>query len=94
MIIKIREKCGNFAEDKDAAREIREHLIRPHFKITREPVTLDFYGVDSSTQSFIHALISDYFQSMGEEALERFEFKGCNKAIKSIIATVINYSME
>ena len=94
MIIKIRETCGNFAEDKDAARDMREQLIRPHLKETQEPVTIDFTGVDSSTQSFIHALISDYFQSMGEEALERFEFKGCNKAIKSIIATVVNYSLE
>ena len=94
MIIKMIEKCGSFAEDKDIARNIRENLIRPIFESSDEVILLDFAGIDSTTQSFIHALISDFFQKKGEPALERFEFKKCSKPVKSLITTVINYSLE
>ena len=94
MKITIKEYCGSFAENKDQAHEIRENHIRPVLESTNDIIVLDFSGVDSSTQSFVHALISGFFQDLGEEALERFEFHNCNKAVKSLIATVINYSLE
>ena len=93
MIISIKDKCGDFAENKDIARNIR-HEISPIYNSTNEIITFDFSNVDSSTQSFIHALISEFFQNNGESALERFEFKNCSKPVKSLITTVINYSLE
>jgi len=92
MIVKIVDLCGDFAENKDIAREIRES-ISPTFYKGQEKIILDFTGVDSSTQSFVHALISSFFHKKGEEALNIFEFKGCTKAVKSLITTVINYSL-
>jgi len=95
MIILIKKYCENFAENKDKAKEIREKYIKPHLKsLKASPIILDFQDVDSSTQSFVHALISGIFQDYKEKALDYFEFKNCNKAIKSLIATVINYSLE
>lgn len=93
MIIKIIDICGDFAENKDKAREIRNN-IEPIFERTKESMVLDFNGVDSTTQSFIHALLSIFFQNHGEEALNRFEFKDCSVPVKSLIGTVINYSLE
>jgi len=93
MIVSIEEICGSFAENKDQAREVRENFIKARLA-KKQPITLDFTGVDSSTQSFIHALISAVFQDYGEAALERVQFKGCNKAVQSLITTVINYSLE
>ena len=95
MIVKIIDKCGDFAENKDIARDIREKTIKPIFNTkTDEEIILDFSGVDSTTQSFIHALLSEFFQVAGESALNRFEFRECSKAVKSLITTVINYSLE
>lgn len=97
MIINIKELCGSFAENKDMAKEIRENKIKPELNDTPNKVgsiVLDFEGVDSSTQSFIHALISGFFQKYKMKALRYFKFKGCNKAIKSLITAVINYSLE
>lgn len=95
MIIKIKVYCQNFAENKDKAKEIREKYIKPHIQSTNDlPIILDFDDVDSSTQSFVHALISGLFQDYKEKALDYFEFKNCNAAIKSLITTVINYSLE
>lgn len=95
MIIEIFKLCGNFAENKDQARDIREKSIKPFITKTKNPkIIIDFKDVDSSTQSFIHALISGIFQEHKKEALEYFEFKNCNIAIKSLITTVINYSLE
>jgi hypothetical protein len=95
MTIRVHDCCGDFAENKDKAREMRETRIRPALKDRCQwPIVLDFTGVDSSTQSFVHALISDVFQEKGEAALDILEFKGCSKAIESLITTVVNYSLE
>ena len=95
MIIRIKEYCENFAENKDIAKEIREKYIKKNIRSSNNPkIILDFKDVDSSTQSFVHALVSGLFQDHKEKALDYFEFKNCNKAIKSIITTVINYSLE
>lgn len=93
MKIEVERICGSFAENKDQAREIREEFIKPALA-ERKKITIDFTGVDSSTQSFIHALISAFFQEQGPAALKAFRFKGCNKAVKSLVTTVINYSLE
>ncbi len=93
MYIKINDICGSFAENKDEAKKIREDFIKKLLPFN-EIIILDFIDVDSSTQSFIHALISEVFQNHGESVLKRIHFKGCNKAIQSLITTVINYSLE
>jgi hypothetical protein len=92
--IRICDYCGNFAENKDAAKKIRENVIKPAIEKCNFPIKIDFDNVDSSTQSFVHALISSIFQRNGENMLEYFEFIKCNKAIQSLIRTVINYSLE
>lgn len=93
MTIKIEDHTGNFAENKDTARHLREMKIRPAIEKS-ELVVLDFKNVDSTTQSFIHALISKTFQQRGESALNLFEFKNCSVPVKSLITTVINYSLD
>ena len=93
MKIKIKEVIGQFAENKDIAKKLREEKIIPSID-KGEHVYIDFSGVDSSTQSFIHALLSEIFQINGESCLELFHFENCNKAVKSLIGTVINYSLE
>lgn len=94
MIISIYKYCENFAENKDVAKELRKNSIFPIFDKEDEEIIIDFAKVDSSTQSFIHALISEVFQQYGEVVLDRIKFKNCNKAIKSLIGTVVNYSLE
>ena len=93
MTLNLVDICGPFAENKDQAREMREKLVKPALA-SGEEVIVDFSGVDSSTQSFIHALLSKCFQELGESGLQRFQFKNCNAAVKSLVATVINYSLE
>jgi len=93
MYIKMCDICGNFAENKDEAKKIREDYIKIAIN-NNEKVILDFDNIDSSTQSFIHALISEVCQNGGEKVLKIMEFKNCNKAIRSLITTVVNYSLE
>lgn len=93
MKLIIKDHAGQFAENKDVARKLREGSIIPAID-SGDEVFLDFKGIDSSTQSFVHALISEVFQVYGEVCLEKFHFENCNNAVKSLIATVINYSLE
>lgn len=92
--INIVDYCGNFAENKDIARDLREANLKKMIKNPAAKIVIDFSGIDSSTQSFIHALLSDLFQECGETLLNQIEFKNCSKAVKSLITTVINYSLE
>ncbi len=89
-IIKLLPKTGVFAEDKDIAREIRVKYITPLLE-KNEEITLDFKGVESATQSFVHALISELIRSFGSEILDNIYFKNCNKSVQEIINIVVDY---
>lgn len=89
----IKDIVGTFAENKDKARQLREEIILPAIEKSEE-IILDFKSVDSTTQSFIHALFSEVYQKEGEKCLDIFEFRNCNKPVQSLITTVINYSLE
>lgn len=93
ITVKIFDEAGDFAEDKDTAAEIRESLIRKGIA-GRGKVRLDFEGVTLTTQSFIHALISDVLRSEGEDVLKKIEFKNCDDGVRGIIETVVQYSLE
>lgn len=88
--IGIHALAGDFAEDKDIARDIRIRLVVPSLRRGSE-VTLDFQGVESATQSFIHALLSDVIREFGPEVLDRMVFKHCTETVKGIINIVVDY---
>jgi len=91
--IKLHTLVGSFAENKDIARSIRRDKIIPELDANEE-VVLDFEGVESATQSFIHALISDLIRSYGPEILDRISFKNCNEITQKIIQIVVEYMQE
>lgn len=93
IYIKLFKKTGSFAENKDLARTLRLEKIIPALDDNQE-VVLDFKGIDSATQSFIHALISDLIRKYGSEILDKIIFKSCNETIKKIISIVIEYMQE
>jgi hypothetical protein len=93
MTINVGAEASSFAEDKDVAARIRETSLRPEV-LKGHSVVLDFTGVRLTTQSFIHALISDVLRREGEGALDLLMFKGCSKEVKGIIGTVVQYSLE
>ena len=91
--IEIRAHAGVFAENKDTARDLRLNKIIPALE-KKEEVILNFTGVDATTQSFIHALISDLLRKYGSDVLDRIEFKSCNDTVKKIITIVVDYMQE
>ena len=91
--IKMLPLVGSFAENKDAARDIRRSKINPALK-NNEEIVLDFEGVESATQSFIHALISEVIREYGVDVLDRITFKNCSETIQKIIAIVVDYMQE
>jgi len=91
--IKLYDLVGSFAENKDLAREIRLEQIIPALENNQE-IILDFSGVDSTTQSFIHALISDLFRKYGNEVLDKLSFKSCTEVVQKIISIVVEYMQE
>lgn len=91
--ISIRSRAGAFAENKDVARDLRLSEIVPALD-RDEDVIIDFSGVDATTQSFIHALISELLRKYGTDVLDRIEFKSCNDTIRKIITIVADYMQE
>jgi hypothetical protein len=90
ITVKMFPLVGSFAENKDLARKIRIEKLNPHLE-AQEEVTLDFQGIDSATQSFIHALISDLIRQYSVEVLNQINFKNCNDIVKQIIKIVVDY---
>ena len=90
--IKLFEKVGSFAEDKDIAKGIRINEVMPF--LDKEEVTFDFLNVDGATQSFIHALISDLIRKKGIDILDKIYFKSCNDIIKKIVGIVVEYMQD
>lgn len=91
--IKLFNKVSSFAEDKDIARDIRIKKIVPELE-KGGSVILDFENIDATTQSFIHALVSDLFRKYGDEILDRVTFKSCNENVRKIINIVVEYMQE
>lgn len=91
--VAILDRAGEFAENKDIARDIREQEILPTLS-AHETVVLDFTGVIGATQSFVHALISEAFRQHGTSALDRISFKNCNETIQKIVTIVSEYMQE
>ena len=91
--IKLLPIVGSFAENKDLARDIRLKKII-HALGNKQEITLDFDGIDSTTQSFIHALISDLIRKYGIDVLDKIYFKNCNETVTKIINIVVDYMQE
>ena len=91
--IALVEIVGTFAEDKDAAARLRREVMLPELQ-RGGSIELDFTAITLTTQSFIHALISESLRVHGEEALSRIQFKECAPAVKDIVETVVQYVLE
>ena len=92
-VVKVFALAGQFAEDKDIARTIRQESILPRLE-SGQRVILDFAGVAAATQSFVHAMISEALRIHNGRALKLLEFKSCNASVKSVVLTVIEYSLS
>lgn len=90
--IRVLERAGSFAQNKDTGREIRTQEILPELE-SGGSVILNFEGVEAATQSFIHSLISEALRQY-PDALDRITFKSCNEIIKQLIGIVVDYMQE
>ncbi|MBU1121835.1 MAG: STAS-like domain-containing protein [Candidatus Omnitrophota bacterium] len=91
--IKLFEIVGEFAENKDIARDIRKQRIIPELN-NNQKVILNFEGIHAATQSFIHALISDLLRKYGNDVLDKISFKHCDEIVQKIINIVVEYMQE
>jgi len=90
--ILILASASGFAEDKEAAKQLRLTKILPALE-TGDSVTLDFASVKYATQSFIHALIGEPLRRYQQRALDHLEFKNCSPQLKSLVELVVDYSL-
>ncbi len=93
ITINLHEIVGSFAENKDLARNIRLKDIIPALEKGQD-VILDFKNIEATTQSFVHALISDLIRKYGHDVLDRISFKSCNQTTQKIIMIVTEYMQE
>lgn len=93
LTIGMHSEAGAFAQDKDKARQMRLERILPALK-NGKTVILDFEKVDATTQSFVHALISDVIRQHGPDVLERLLFKNCNEVVRAVIEIVVDYMQK
>jgi len=88
--IKLIDYTGSFAENKEIARKLRLETLIPTLE-SGDELILNFEGVGSATQSFIHALLSDLFRKFGSEVLDMVKFKNCSESVQEVIGAVSDY---
>lgn len=88
--VAVLNAAGTFAENKDVAKRLREDEVLPSLRATKHLV-LDFTGVTNTTQSFMHALISEAIREHGIDVLDRMSFKGCNDNVRNVVGIVTDY---
>lgn len=91
--VKVGPGPKGFVEDKDAAKKLRTEIIMPAL-LANKNVIIDFRGVTSSTQSFVHALVGEPLQKIGEAVLSRLEFRSCAPQVRSLVELVVDYSLS
>ena len=91
--IKLFERVGIFAENKDIAAKIRLNTLISALE-KHQKIIFDFENIEGATQSFIHALISDLMRKYGNDVLNNIQFKSCNDTVKAIITIVVDYMQE
>lgn len=91
--ISLTASSSGFAEDKEAAKELRVTRILPALE-KGDSVILDFGRVAYATQSYIHALIGEPLRKHQQKALEHLEFKNCSPQLKSLVELVVDYSLS
>ncbi len=91
--IRLRDESGPFAEDKDLAARLRDQDVEPALS-RGEELTIDFEGVTLTTQSFVHAMISQPLRVHGESSLALLRFQNCSPLVRGLIETVVQYSLE
>ena len=84
ITINIKQEAGEFAENKDIARDFRINTILPTLN-KGEEIIIDFTGVDGATQSF---------RKHGDNVLDKVKFKNCNKTVQKVITIVTEYMQE
>ena len=80
------------AESKDEARELREQQILPSLA-RGEPIEIDFSGVETATQSFVHALIAEAIRRYGDKAFDLLVFKTASSEVRQVVLTVFEYTL-
>lgn len=91
--IRLIDESGPFAEDKDLAARLRDNEVDP--SVSRgEELVIDFEGVTLTTQSFVHAMISQPLRAHGEASLALLRFQNCSPLVRGLIETVVQYSLE
>lgn len=93
MIIKLFPHTGEFAANKDVAQEIRLKKILPTLA-KGESIIIDFNNIVGTTQSFVHALISDPIREYGSDFFDLVTFRSCTPVIQKIISIVTDYMQE
>ena len=91
--IRVYDYAGDFGEDKDAARVIRQEKIIPAVEHD-DAVLLDFSGMTGATQSFIQALVAEPIMRFRERAFDGLFYTGVNDQIAEIISIVYRYIQE
>jgi len=93
VVVGLRKEAGEFAENKDIARDIRIQKIFPALQ-SGTTLVLDFSGVSGATQSFVHALIAAPVRAFPDQFYDLVLFKSCTQAVKEIVTTVSDYLDE
>lgn len=91
--VTIRPTVSHLAEDKDAARRVRDELLMPEVR-ARRPVCIDLREPKVATHTFIHALLYEVIGEAGREAMRLIHVHARERQIKDVVRLVAQYAVD
>lgn len=93
LVVWVPPDVGTMAQDKLAAKALREAQIMPHLR-AGGVVALVFKGVALTTQSFGHALAAEALRFLGPQVEGRLWVVGACEAVKAAMGVVVASVLE
>ncbi len=93
VTVTIRPTVSHLAEDKDAARRVRDELLLPEVRAGR-PVCVDLREPRVATHTFVHALLYEVIGQAGADAARLIHVHARERQIKDVVRLVAQYARD
>ncbi len=91
--VSITPTVGHLAEDKDAAKRVRDDVILPEIRLGR-PVCIDLRAIRVVTHTFLHALLYEVVGVAGADSRRLVYIQAQDRQVKDVVRMVSLYAYE
>jgi hypothetical protein len=91
--LRLHDEIGSFAANGTMGNQLRKDKVEPHWDKS-EKITLNFEGVSSMTDSFVHAFVGNIAEAHPDDFREKLRFTNCSSLVKTFIKSALQMAQN